>query len=114
MTQTLIIHDETGYILDSRSGYPLPREPQGVPFLWVEIPQGKQIKKTDGVGVDVSVEPHQVILEDIPPTEIEVLKGENLELKLALAEIAETQQAGRLETQLALAELAEAMAGGVE
>ncbi len=72
--KTLIIYDEQGYILSTRSGQPAPREPIGVPFLWVDIPEGKQIKITDGIGVDVSKTPHEVILEDIPPTEIEELK----------------------------------------
>jgi hypothetical protein len=69
---TLIIYDNEGYILSTRSGQPAPREPIGVPFLWVDIPEGKRIKTTDGIGVDTSVTPHQVILEDIPPTEIEI------------------------------------------
>lgn len=47
------------------------------------------------------------------PSEMERLQQENLELKLALAEMAEVQEQHKLETQLALAELAEAMAGGV-
>lgn len=72
--KTLIIYDDTGFILSQRSGHPLPREPQGVPFLWVDIPKGKQLKITDGTGVDVSVTPHQIILEDIPPTEMDILK----------------------------------------
>lgn len=72
MEQTLIIYDEEGYILSTRSGEPSPREPIGVPFLWVDIPEGKRLKITDGIGVDVSVTPHQVILEDIPPTELEI------------------------------------------
>lgn len=70
----LIIYDTTGYILDIRMGHPVPREPQGVPFLRTEIPEGKRIKITDGIGVNVTVTPHQVILEDIPPSENEVLK----------------------------------------
>lgn len=49
--------------------------------------------------------------EDNPDTK---LQKENFELKLALAEMAESQEVQRLETQLALAELAEAMAGGVD
>ncbi len=40
------------------------------------------------------------------------LEAENTALKLALAELAETQEADKLATQLALAELAELMAGG--
>lgn len=54
---------------------------------------------------------------DVPLTEDErmsELETENLELKLALAEMAGMQEQHKLETQLALAELAEAMAGGVE
>lgn len=72
--QTLIIYDETGYILLTRQGEPAPREPIGVPFLWIDIPKGKQLKITDGIGVDVSVTPHQPILEDVPPSEIDQLK----------------------------------------
>lgn len=72
---TLLIYDNEGYIISARSGDPAPREPQGVPFLWVDIPQGKQLKTTNGIGVDTSVTPHQVILEDIPANEIDELKA---------------------------------------
>ena len=71
--QTLIIYDELGYILSIRQGEPAPRTPLGVPFLWAEIPQGKQLKITDGIGVDVSATPHQAILEDTPKSETEIL-----------------------------------------
>ena len=71
---TLIIYDNEGYIITTRSGQPAPRQPKGVPFLWVGIPEGKQVKITDGIGVDTSVTPHEVILEDIPPTEMDELK----------------------------------------
>lgn len=70
--KTLIIYDSQGYIISNITGS--YRVPSGVPFLEVEIPQSKQIKYTDGIGVDVSVTPHQVILEDIPPSEIDQLK----------------------------------------
>jgi len=66
---TLLIYDSTGYIISQKSGS--VREPQGVPFLWVEIPEGKRLKITDGIGVDVSVTPHVAFLEDIPKTEME-------------------------------------------
>ncbi len=72
--KTLIIYDNEGYIISTRQGQPSPRKPVGVPYLEVEIPEGKQIKITDGIGVDVTKTPHEVILEDIPPTEIEELK----------------------------------------
>lgn len=56
------------------------------------------------------------LFTEIPKTseqlEIASLKAENLELKLAMAELAETQEADKLTTQLALAELAELIAGG--
>lgn len=71
---TLIVYDNEGFILSQASGTADFREPPGVPFLWVEFPRGKRLKITDGIGVDVSVTPHQVILEDVPPTEIEQLK----------------------------------------
>lgn len=72
---TLVIYDNTGYVLSSMAGTIPLREPIGVPFLWAEIPEGKRIKITDGIGVDVSVTPHQVILEDIPPTQAERLEA---------------------------------------
>ncbi len=72
--KTLVIYDEQGYILSTEQGQPSPREPIGVPFLNVEIPADKRIKTADGIGVDVNKTPHEVILEDIPPSEIDQLK----------------------------------------
>ncbi|MCK1985157.1 MULTISPECIES: hypothetical protein [Peribacillus] len=46
------------------------------------------------------------------PTEMELLKEENLGLKLVIAEMAEEREADRNETQLAIAELAELISGG--
>lgn len=109
---TLIIHDNEGYILSIQQGEPAPREPQGVPFLWADITQGKQLKIVDGIGIDVSVTPHQVILEDIPPSEIAILKQENTQLSIALAELAQANEQDKIETQLAIAELANLVTGG--
>ncbi len=87
--KTLIIYDNEGYIISTRQGQPSPRVPVGVPYLEVEIPQGKQIKITDGIGVDVSVTPNVVFLEDIPPTEIDTLRedlnGAIMELTMLIA-----------------------------
>ncbi|MFB9273362.1 hypothetical protein [Cohnella cellulosilytica] len=47
-----------------------------------------------------------------PLSETEQLRAENLDLKLALAELAEAQQTDKLDVQLALAELAEILTGG--
>lgn len=89
MNQTQIIYDETGYILSIRQGEPAPRNPIGVPFLNFEIPSGKKIKITDGIGVDVSSTPHQVILGDIPPSEVDKLRTDLddaiLELSMMIA-----------------------------
>lgn len=78
--KTLIIYDNEGYIISTIQGYPSPRVPVGIPYLEVDIPQGKQIKVTDGIGINVSKTPHEVILEDIPPTEMDLMKEENAEL----------------------------------
>lgn len=77
---TLVVYDDLGYILSIRDGEPAPREPIGVPFLWIDIPEGKQLKITDGIGVDVSVTPHQVILEDRPPTIEEQLSDKDKQI----------------------------------
>lgn len=85
--RTLIIYDEQGHILTTRSGQPAPREPIGVPFLWFDIPEGKRIKTTDGIGVDVSKSPHEVILEDIPPSETELLNNRLEATEIALLDL---------------------------
>lgn|GEM_PF-2108201 len=51
-------------------------------------------------------------IDPLPPDRIAQLETENLELKLALAELAEAQQTDKLDVQLALAELAEILTGG--
>lgn len=83
--KTLIIYDTQGYVLSNITGS--YRVPTGVPYLEVTIPTGKQIKYNDGIGVDVSVTPHQVILEDIPPSDIEKLRQENAQANAELFEL---------------------------
>lgn len=85
--KTLVIYDNDGYIIQTMSGTPLPKEPIGVPFLWVEVPQGKRVKALGTIGVDVAVTPHVAILEDIPPTEIDTLKQQANDLNIAIANI---------------------------
>lgn len=81
--QTLIIHDNEGYVVQQiTGGY---RVPIGIPYLEIEIPEGKQVKS--GIGVDVSVTPPQAILEDIPKTEVELLKEQVDALNIALAQV---------------------------
>ena len=66
--KTLIIYDTTGFIVQQHTGN--YRDPVGIPYLESEIPSGKY-----AASVNVSSMPHQVILEDIPPSEIEELKA---------------------------------------
>ncbi len=65
--QTLVIYDATGKIYYQASGD--VAEPSGIPFLWVEIPDGKYI-----TGVDVSGETPTAILEDLPIPSFTVLR----------------------------------------
>lgn len=81
---TLIIYDNAGYVISVSSGTPAPREPIDVPFLWVDIPSTKRLKITNGIGVDTTVTPHQAILEDIPPTEVESLEKQVADLQYTL------------------------------
>jgi len=78
----LIIYDQTGYIISQLSGS--VREPVGIPFMWVEVPEGKYVKS-----IDVSGETHVPIFENLSKSEIDKLRDADLEIKLALAELAE-------------------------
>lgn len=80
MDNTLVIYDATGLIIFQASGD--VREPVGVPFLWVDVPQGKRI-----AGVDISVTPNVVVLEDIPKSETQLLKEQIDSLTIAMAEM---------------------------
>lgn len=67
--ETLFIYDNEGVILSRQSGEPAPRLPVGVPYIYEEVAEGKQV-----IGVDISVNPHKLILKDVPPSEIDQLK----------------------------------------
>lgn len=69
---TLILYDEEGYIISTRKGIPNPKVPSGVPYLWVNVPEGQRINVI--AGVDITKTPHTVELELIKKTEIETLK----------------------------------------
>lgn len=63
--KTLIIYDLNGTIIGSPiTGF--YQVPNGVPYIEVVIPSGKYV-------VSVNVETKEPILEDIPPTETEIL-----------------------------------------
>lgn len=78
---TLIIYDDHGKIFSQISGsYSIPQG--GVQFLETEVPEGKYI-----VGVNVSAIPHQAILEDVPPSEVEQLRLEIAQANTELFEM---------------------------
>lgn len=72
--QTLVIYDTTGFILSQMQGSSL-REPVGIPFLWVTIPDGKRLKS-----IDITVTPNVPVYENIPETEIQVLRSDNTDV----------------------------------
>ena len=70
MIKTLVIYDTQGYVIQQISGdY---RIPVGIPYLEVDVPEGKQVSIENGI--NVTVNPHQPIFEDIPNYEIESIK----------------------------------------
>lgn len=83
--ETLVIYDETGYIIAIQQG--IVKKPIGVPYIFEEIPNGKQIKISDGIGVDVSSIPHRLILEDTPKNQNETIRDELEQTKQAIAEL---------------------------
>lgn len=77
--QTLIIYDNTGYIISQMSGEPAPKEPVGIPFLWITVPTGKRVKS-----VDTTITPHKIVYEDVPSTEVDTLKQQIADLQYSL------------------------------
>lgn len=66
--KNLVIYDELGKIFSiTQEPYVLP---QGIRYyLEVEVPEGKKI-----MSIDVTRIPHVAVLEDIPPTELEMTR----------------------------------------
>ena len=70
MIKTLVIYDTQGYVIQQISGdY---RIPVGIPYLEVDVPEGKRVLTENGI--NVTANPHQPIFEDIPNYEIESIK----------------------------------------
>lgn len=61
---------------------------------------------------DPNLPPGEPVYQPPLTEQVKNLENENLELKLALAEMAETNELEKTEMQLAIAELAELVAGG--
>ena len=62
MNKTLIIYDDTGYVLSAVTGS--YRIPVGIPNVEVTIPEGKYV-----TSVDVTTTPHTIIYGNIPKSE---------------------------------------------
>lgn len=87
---TRIFYDTTGIIISQTQGSDLPVL-TGIPYLEVEIPEGKYI-----IRIDTSVTPNVPVYGDIPKSDIQILKEkvnaleiENTSLKTKI-EIIET------------------------
>ncbi len=78
---TLIIYDNEGYIIQQMCG--VVREPQGgVQFMWTTIPEGKRV-----ISIDTTKTPHIAILEDVPKSEVDLLKEQINTMQKALDDI---------------------------
>lgn len=77
----LVVYDKKGTVYFAGTGFPTP---DGIPYLEIEIPEGKRF-----VGVNIESEPNEPIFEDIPKSELEILKEEVEELKAQNAAIIE-------------------------
>ncbi|UXJ67796.1 hypothetical protein [Lysinibacillus fusiformis] len=82
-----------GHIFVERSDLPIPENNGMIPHLYVN-PQTKEMW-------------HEY--EEMPKSEIEILRDENRDLKIALAESVEAQQQDKIENQIAIAELVETL-----
>lgn len=98
-----VIYDLEGNLITVKGGATLPKPPVGVPYLETILPERKYV-----VGVDVSVMPHELILEDIPPSETQVLQQALSEASMLIA----TQQEQIDNANKAISELTMIIAGG--
>lgn len=80
MDNTLIIYDNTGFIVSQMRGS--VHVPVGIPFIWVEVPQGKYI-----TSIDVSEEEHKPIYADYPKSEVTLLQEQVDALNIAIAQM---------------------------
>ncbi len=77
--KTLIIYDNTGYILMQQTGsYRVPEG--GVQYLELEIPTGKMVKS-------INADKKEAILEDIPKSQMELLQEELAKKDLAIEQL---------------------------
>lgn len=80
MEKVLVIYDMEGKIYQTMGGD--VQEPTGIPFMWVEIPQGSYITK-----IDVSKDIHEPIFVDYPKSEVVILQEQVDALNIAIAQM---------------------------
>lgn len=73
------------------------------------LDETKELYTINDKDLFIEVEP---VYQEMPKSEIELLKEENETLKLALADLDTQRQQDKLDTQLAIAELTSALMGG--
>lgn len=79
--QTLVIYDAAGTVFYQAAGN--VQEPAGgLLFMWLEIPEGKVLKK-----IDTTKDEHAPVYEDIPKSQVELLSEQVAALNIALAEV---------------------------
>jgi hypothetical protein len=74
-----------------------------------DIDEEKELYTLDDKALFLEVEP---TYQEVPKSEIEVLKEENEALKMAIVELDSQREQDKLDTQLAIAELTNALLGG--
>lgn len=78
--RTLIIYDMAGSVIQTVTGTAM--EPVGIPFMWVEVPNGKHVAR-----VDVSGETHVAVFEDLPKSSEQLMQDRITDLELTIAEM---------------------------
>ena len=86
--KTLVIYDTAGKIFYQAQGN--VQEPSGIPFLWLEIPEGKTLKS-----IDTTKTPHEPVYRDIMGIDTDTCTLEQLKAYLT------TKSKDNLESYLA-------------
>lgn len=88
---TLVIYDSSnGNLLGGNITGDYQKPVGDIKCLEVEVPERKYIK-----GVDTTVTPHTLILEDYPPSELDVLKEQLMMQEQAILELSMLMGGGR-------------------
>lgn len=67
MEKSLVLYDDSGKIIQIINGDDI-NEPLGIPFLWVDIPWGKEL-----ICVNTESIPHMPVFNDMPKPKSQIL-----------------------------------------